>query len=139
MTTTTFTQTVTIITCANCAMPFGMTAEFVAQRREDHATFYCPRGHTQWWPEKSDLERQKERADALAQEASLAWKNEQFWRDRARDERRSASAFKGHMTRIRNKIANGVCPVPGCRRNFTNVREHMATVHPDYHAHEVTE
>jgi hypothetical protein len=138
-TTVTFSQTLTVITCAECSMPFGIPQEFQEQRRKDHGTFYCPRGHTEWYPEKSDLEKQKERAEIAEREARFARNNARFYQDEAAAQRRSAAAYKGHVTRIRNMVARGVCPVPGCRRNFTNVREHMATMHPDYHEHEVTE
>ena len=48
-------------------------------------------------------------------------------------ERRSLIAYKGHLTRARNKIAAGNCPAPGCGQHFANVREHMKFKHPDYH------
>lgn len=42
---------------------------------------------------------------------------------------------------IKNRIAKGVCPVPGCRRSgFTKVMAHIASKHPDWaaeHAHEI--
>jgi hypothetical protein len=39
----------------------------------------------------------------------------------------SARAYKGHNTRIKNRIKNGVCPF--CNRSFADVRAHMASKH----------
>lgn len=51
--------------------------------------------------------------------------------------RRQVAARKGQITKMRNRIANGVCPVPGCKRSgFDNVASHIATVHPNFHAHQ---
>jgi hypothetical protein len=133
MTTQTFTGTLTVIDCPACGMPFGITTRFETQRRDDHTTFYCPAGHGQSFRGKSALEQERDRLKASRDRAV---QSEQWWRRRAEQERRSAAAQKGHRTRVLNLIAKGVCPVAGCRRNFTNVREHMATQHPDFHTHE---
>ena len=42
--------------------------------------------------------------------------------------------LKGHRTRLKRRLANGVCPVPGCKRSFSDhaMVRHLATVHPDF-------
>ena len=46
---------------------------------------------------------------------------------------RSARAYRGHLTRMRNRIAAGVCPVPGCRRTgLTQTLRHIASQHPEW-------
>ncbi len=131
MTTQTFIDTLVVVACGakDCDVVFGMTERFYQERRSDHRTWYCPNGHPRTYLGKSETERLRERL-------RTAERSEQFYRDVAATARRSAAAQKGQVTRIRNLIARGICPVPGCRRSFTNVREHMATQHPDYHAHE---
>lgn len=129
MTTQTFTGTLVIVDCCTCAVPFGMTEAMNKARRNDHAWFYCPAGHKQHYTGHSETEQLRARL-------RTAERSEAFYRDQAAAARRSAAAQKGQVTRIRNLIAKGICPVSGCRRNFTNVREHMATEHPDYHNHE---
>ena len=56
-------------------------------------------------------------------------------RDHARDETRRArlqtAAAKGQLTKMRNRVARGVCPQAGCKRSFTNLHDHVATCHPD--------
>ncbi len=134
METQTFTGTLTVFDCAACGMTFGITAEFEKKRRADHRTFYCPSGHTLSYHDKTEVERER---DALRRRLATAERSEEFYRNQATLERRRASAQKGQRTRVLNLITKGVCPVAGCRRNFTNVREHMATQHPDFHTHEV--
>ena len=116
--------------CYSCAMPFEMPEAFHDRAIADHSiTFYCPAGHGQRFSGKTEAQKLQGQLDrAKARETSL--------RDQYEAEKRSASAYKGQVTRVRNLVAKGICPVAGCRRNFTNVREHMATQHPDFHTHE---
>ena len=141
MATLTFTLTMTAVDCprVGCGVVFGIDQRFERRRREDHATFYCPNGHSMSYSDRTEAEEQKVRADRAESQLRSARASAQAARDQADAATRSAAAYKGRVTRIRNMVANGICPVPGCRRNFENVREHMATVHPDYHRHEVTE
>jgi hypothetical protein len=96
--------------------------------RGRHFGIYCPLGHEHVPAGKSRLEREQELRQAA--EAS-----EQFYRDQAARERRTSAALRGHLTRMKNRIANGVCPVPGCKRSgFSNVMRHIASKHPGWHA-----
>jgi hypothetical protein len=45
-------------------------------------------------------------------------------------ERRSKAAYKGQLTKVRRKVANGSCPC--CNRHFENLQRHMQTKHPEY-------
>lgn len=91
--------------------------------------FCCPRGHRQYYA-VSETQRLK---DELADEQN--WRKDAETRERAaRDQadaaERSARAYKGHLTRARKRIGNGVCPC--CNRHFANVERHMRGQHPDY-------
>lgn len=125
----TYTNTLTVVECCTCSVDFAMPVEMDRRRREDHGWFFCPAGHKQHYTGHSETEQLRARL-------RTAERSEAFYRDQGASARRSAAAQKGQVTRIRNLIAKGICPVAGCRRNFTNVREHMATEHPDYHNHE---
>jgi hypothetical protein len=120
--------------CPSCGVVFGITAEYEDRRREDGAKFYCPNGHSMSWT-KSRADLEKERADVA--ERRLKWAEAREARQRQEREaaERSARAYKGHVTRLRNRITAGVCPVPGCRRNFANVKAHIEGQHPEW-AHE---
>lgn len=131
MSTHTFTLTLVTVACCHegCGVIFGLTEEFQSRRREDHEWFYCPNGHKQHFSGPNETER-------LRKQLQFTRESESFYREQAAHERRSAAAQKGHRTRVLNLVAQGICPVGGCRRNFGNVRDHMATEHPDFHTHE---
>lgn len=109
--------------CIDCGVPFAFSDALDDCFRENHNTFYCPNGHTQHYPDKNDLEREKERAAAL---------EKQLTRESQRRiaAERSAAAQKGHTTRLKKRISNGVCPC--CNRHFVDLDRHMGTKHPDY-------
>jgi hypothetical protein len=44
--------------------------------------------------------------------------------------KRSLAAQKGVTTRIKRRVANGVCPC--CKRTFQDLARHMAGQHPRY-------
>lgn len=135
MATMTFTGTLVVETCCreNCGMQFAMPEDFGTQKRRDHKTFYCPRGHGQSYTSESDLERAERLRLAARQEANDGWAPFSASQDQLQAERRSKAALKGQLTKARNKIANGVCPVGNCRRHFDNVQAHISTEHPTWH------
>lgn len=114
-----------VIACASCGTSFAMQEDLEAHRREDHKTFYCPNGHTQYFPGKSELEKTKE---------NLKWERDRAARLLAERDQISASlrTTKGHVTRLRNRATAGECPF-GCGRRFAGLTEHIAKVHPDQH------
>lgn len=126
-----YTDTLVIVRCGakGCGVTFGMTKAYYDARQDDRDTWYCPNGHPRVFTGLTEAER-------LRRELKYVRQSEQFYRDQAATERRRAAAARGQRTRVLNLIAKGICPVAGCRRNFTNVRDHMATEHPDFHAHE---
>lgn len=130
------TQTLEAVECAQCHLLFAIPELLAKELRGNHRTFYCPKGHSLSWNGESALEQERrlrknaERQRDNAESARLAA------RDQARAAERSAAATRGHLTRLRRKIENGVCPVPGCQRSFQNVRRHIAGQHPDWkHEH----
>jgi hypothetical protein len=133
----TLTTQIRALDCANCGITFGISLEFERNRRKDKRQFYCPNGHEQYFPGKTDEDRMREERDAARSLAERESRRRQLAEQRAENERRSAIAYKGHATRIRNRIANGVCPA-GCNRHFANVQRHIATKHPDFRMPEAT-
>ena len=123
-----------VLDCGECGVIFALTTDYETRRRADGKTFYCPNGHLRAWQE-SEADRQRKRAEQA--ENALKWTR--ISRDAARDQAQaahhSARAYKGHLTRLRNRVAAGVCPVQTCRRNFANVKAHVANKHPEW-AHE---
>ncbi len=46
-----------LIECASCNLIFAVTRDFQRDRRNDHKEFYCPKGHFNYYPQKSDVEK----------------------------------------------------------------------------------
>lgn len=123
-----------VIECAACSIDFGIGEDFMARRRRDHGTFYCPNGHANVYKGPSDTEKERDRLrQELEVSRSLAAR-EASRRRQAEDESRrkdyQARAAKGQLTKTKNRIAAGVCPC--CNRTFQNLRRHMAGQHPEY-------
>ena len=36
--------------CITCGITYAMPTKFIKEKREDHATFYCPNGHKMYFP-----------------------------------------------------------------------------------------
>lgn len=125
-----FNYQMTTVECANCCITFAMAARFVSDRREDHKTFYCPQGHTNYFAGLSETERLK---SVLAQkDRDLTWQRNRAERSEKRAEaaQRRLTAIRGVVTRTKNRIAKGKCP--RCSEQFPNLAKHMADTHPEY-------
>jgi len=96
-------------TCSSCGIQFGLPVHWNNKRREDHATWYCPNGHSQWYPSETDLEKERRKSQMLA--------------DQVRMEREQREKAERQLKRIEK----GVCPK--CNRCFKNVERHMKSKH----------
>lgn len=124
MSTRVYTTTLHLFFCCDCGVPFGLEANFEERMREQRTTFFCPNGHSQWFPGRTEKQRRIE-----------AERREQATRDLLRHEERRAATLKGHVTRKKKQLEQvraGVCPVEGCHRHFQNLQRHIATKHPGY-------
>lgn len=116
------TVSLTRIECCNCHTIFAMTTDMEKQRRNDKLLFYCPAGHSQYFPGRTE-------ADRLKSQLSLAENNATYHRERAAHLEHSRNATKGAMTKLKKRINAGVCP--HCSRSFKSLRDHIAHMHPD--------
>lgn len=117
------TATLEPVSCFHCGTWFGIDSHLRAELLRTHRTFYCPSGHTQHYtgePEEKVLKRWLESRDAEI--ASL--------RDQREHLKNSNRTVRGHLTRVKKRIGNGVCPC--CQRTFENVARHMKSEHPSY-------
>jgi hypothetical protein len=132
MTTLNYTDTLTVVHCAKCSMPFGIPAQFERERREDHAFFHCPRGHNNYWPQETEAERLKRKLDE--RDRLLVVKNTQITDLRGQHDTltRSNKALRAHAKSVKARVKAGVCPA-GCHRHFTDLQRHIASKHPHWH------
>ena len=131
-TTITLYGTFSTVTCCweNCDLTFAMPKDIDDQFRRDHVSFYCPRGHKQSYTCKSDLETKQDTINELARKLEYL-EAEQEVTEQERDHfRKSRDSTKGALTKIKKRIASGVCPC--CNRQFTNLARHMTGKHPNY-------
>ena len=84
--------------------------------------WYCPNGHYLVHRAR-EVERLRERVDQLE-------KNKRHLQDKAEHFERSAAASRGHLTKLKKRVANGVCPE--CHRTFAHLAHHMQKEHPDF-------
>jgi len=65
-----------MVTCSKCHAQFAITNAHDNQLRKCHNTFYCPSGHDQYYPGKTDEEKLRavieERDQAQSQAANRA-------------------------------------------------------------------
>lgn len=130
MTTQTFTETLVVLHCYKCRCPFGITrAHYDRAKASESVDFYCPNGHGQVFTETTESKLARE----LAREKRLRGYSESTLtstRDQLQATERSLRGHKAAKTRIKNRIAAGVCPC--CKRTFQNVARHMEGQHPNF-------
>jgi hypothetical protein len=105
-----------------CGVVYGLSEDFVRERRRDHKTWYCPHGHSRYFPSKSDVEKERDRRIQAEADRARA-------QDRLELQRRQTAAAKGQLTKVKNRLKNGVCPF--CSRTFANLAAHMETKHSE--------
>lgn len=103
----------TQIDCGNCGGSYAISERYRKQMQEEAGTWHCPYCRIGWGYGESEIDKLKKQAAAARAEYS----------------RRSEKAAK---TRIKNRVANGVCPC--CKRSFENLHRHMKSQHPDFAA-----
>ncbi len=127
-----FTETFTVVTCYSCALPFGIPSQLYKRAVTDASgSIFCPAcGKSSCWQE-SDAQRKIKQL-----ETKLQWEASQSARlMQSRDEvSKQLIATKGVVTKLRKRVAAGVCPC--CGRTFKQLSAHMTQKHPEYGAKE---
>lgn len=118
------------VECANCCMTFAVAGRFIRDRRDDHKSFYCPNGHSNFYKGQSEAEKLKKQLEE--KERALTWERSrvaELTRRKTRIEN-SLRAVKGVATKAKEALArteNGVCPQ--CNRTFAQLARHMQSRH----------
>lgn len=107
---------------AGCGIQFALTQSHYNKVRQNGAFFYCPNGHNIHF---FDTENEKLKRQLEAAQNDAAWVRKQ--RDKLERQR---NAMKGQVTKIKNRVGNGVCPC--CTRSLQNLKRHMSHMHPDF-------
>ncbi|WP_341896421.1 hypothetical protein [Sphingobium sp. YR657] len=119
------------ITCYRCSVPFGLERTSYEHLKRSSQEFHCPYGHKQHFVAgKSEAEKLREQLDEERRRRQRVEQDRAYHIEARESAERSARAFKGQVTRLRNRAKAGVCPC--CNRHFSQLERHMASQHPDF-------
>jgi hypothetical protein len=129
MATVTYEVQYQMVSCATCQMQFMVPDHFVQKCREDGRDWYCPQGHISVFRDNELARTKKLLAQAQAEKVRLEsyYASEKAHRHLVE---RQVAAAKGQLTKVKKRVANGVCPC--CKRQFSDLHRHMTSQHPDY-------
>lgn len=123
-------QTLVTVECYKCHILFAMPEDLNRRALSSpNLSFYCPLGHSQCYTETEEQRLKKKLEQEQARSARLTSQVDQA-RARAEHEEHRARAYKGQVTKIKNRVGKGVCPC--CNRSFVDLARHMENKHPDY-------
>lgn len=117
-------QSLVVEECGMCAVMFAFPEVLREKALADHSrSFWCPNGHKLYFQGKTEAQKIQERLDREREHsARLAADRDQI--------QASLSATRGQVTKLKKRVAAGVCPC--CGRTFQQLSRHMASQHPDY-------
>jgi hypothetical protein len=119
----TYSETLVVVHCwcgIACAIPENLNTHAHNHKGKE---IYCPLGHTFVYTDSYEEQLARER------------RRHQATKELLQQEERSHVATRGHLTRQRKRIAEGVCPC--CHRTFKQLAAHMKNKHPDFKAEEL--
>ena len=119
--TLTYSGTLTPTACW-CGIHVAIPESLYRAALNNSQTVYCPLGHTFVWRETE--------ADRLKAKLALAERRATNAAEREQALARQLAAAKGQQTKLRKRIAAGVCPC--CQRSFENLARHMKGQHPEF-------
>ena len=126
-----------VVNCGECGGTYAIGSRYHAEKRETGGTWNCPYCKVDWGfsdsGENAQLKKQLLRQQAQHDQTRAAISNsrEQY---RLAESRRRAQ--RGANTKLKNRIAKGVCPC--CSRSFQNLHRHMTNQHPDWAKSDLT-
>lgn len=118
--------------CSACAAHIALTLDFERVLRGNHREFYCPNGHSQYFPSQSEAERLRQALHAAELEKTRLTQQVKDAVE-ARDRLAIQQAISERETaRLKKRAAAGVCPC--CNRTFVQLQRHMKTQHSGHDA-----
>ena len=120
-------QDLVTISCCNCGVLFCLTTTFRDQLRQTHNQFYCPNGHPQWFPAKTEADKLRETLEATRKrhDKEMEWLTQH--RNTLEKDLKSAEA---KLKRQAKRALAGVCPC--CNRTVKQMAAHIKSKHPEY-------
>lgn len=137
MATLTYSGTLVIETCW-CGMPHAIPQELRNHQWEQKQNgktqdgIYCPAGHKWIFKGTSQVDRLKQELELANKRALNITAAHDQTKAALRETELSLRGTKAAKTRIKNRIAKGVCPC--CNRYFKELDRHMHDQHPEFTA-----
>lgn len=130
MTTMTVDTDLQTISC-QCGGVYAIGCAYYEQQRREGGSWTCPYCQSGWgFGGKGENAQLKKKLlwQQAAHDQTLAELTDSRELVRVTESRRRAE--RGAKTKLKNRIAKGVCPC--CNRSFQNLHRHMTSQHPDW-------
>lgn len=125
----TYIGTLNVKVCPNCGVRYGLESAFDDRKSREGGSWYCPNGHSIVYSE-TEVDKLRKQLEEKERCLSIVRDSRDQAYARSRHVERSLITTRGHYTRIKTRVANGVCPC--CKRTFQNLHNHMKHQHPKY-------
>jgi hypothetical protein len=120
-------------TCGRCGGAYAISKAFRDQCFKDgKGRWHCPYCQSPWSYSESETTRLQRQLDSERKRTEWARQEAENERQRREAAEHRERAQKAAKTRLKNRIAHGVCPC--CQRTFENLARHMETKHPSFAA-----
>lgn len=90
--------------CINCGIVFAITKEQEQNLRQSHESFYCPKGHSQYYPALSDKEKLKKQL----KQSQNRFIEKNACCDRlestVKHQENVINGYKGQLTKVKKKL-----------------------------------
>jgi hypothetical protein len=93
-------------------------------------SMHCPLGHTFVPGRTSEASKLRDELAREKHKLEQSRAHAEHLTRRVEAKARQVAAARGQVTKIKNRVKNGVCPA--CSRTFENLARHMASKHPHY-------
>jgi predicted RNA-binding Zn-ribbon protein involved in translation (DUF1610 family) len=123
------TETFHVVSCYTCGVSFGIVEEMYNRAvKNKEGSVYCPAcGNQTCWRGETEAQRLQKELDC---EKARRADDKRYLESRIESANNHLRAEKAAKTRIKNRVANGVCPC--CNRTFVNLQNHMKSQHPAF-------
>lgn len=121
-----------------CGIQHAVPASLIRRQRDQQnagqsqLSIYCPLGHAWTRAGTSEVDLLKRQIEQEQNRTIAERQRHDQTRAELRETENKRRAEKAAKTRMRNRIANGVCPC--CNRYFAQLARHMANQHPEFTA-----
>ena len=119
-----------VINCS-CGGTYALTKAYVENKRMYGGDWHCPYCEVGWGFKGSLLAKEKKAREEAETRLATERVLHEHTRNRLTHTQASRNSIKGQVTKLKNSVAQGRCPL--CKKQFVNLANHMAGIHPGWH------